>query len=447
LSLNKYVFSYLLSICLLVAPELKAQITESQEMIFQNSVSFKKSIGFDSYGGFVGDNLIWNPLTFNANWQGTLKFSRLIVQEPMIGEAGWMRGFIGQGIQYDFEAKQFTTDAGNKDFSGIFFENMGDIVFYNRNQSEYFEPNFVDLSDLSRHKKLSIASEKTTVHNDFEVANGSILLKDVTLSSLDVKKLKENYFRNIITTNESEITFRLSGNDFMKYKHSGNSTVGLLELSNKIDNYKMGWLDRTMMTMYKDGYTQFNQDGYNTLNIGSFKNFVASGYGTSYISFNMQPNLIGGYKIKSNGADNGAAIMYADVNGYINFASFKTTKTASEMGLDRSVTESNIKNNVVLQIREDKIVTREVEVKLDVWPDYVFKPDYKLKALNELELFIKENSHLPEVPKEAEVLENGVKLGEMNVLLLKKIEELTLYLIQQQKQIDELSRKVEQTNE
>jgi hypothetical protein len=66
----------------------------------------------------------------------------------------------------------------------------------------------------------------------------------------------------------------------------------------------------------------------------------------------------------------------------------------------------------------------------------VFNKDYKLLPLNELTSFITNNNHLPEIPSEKEVLEDGVNMGEMNALLLKKIEELTLYIIKQQQQID-----------
>lgn len=74
------------------------------------------------------------------------------------------------------------------------------------------------------------------------------------------------------------------------------------------------------------------------------------------------------------------------------------------------------------------------------WADFVFHPDYKLPALTDVEQFIQKNGHLPEIPTAAEVKENGVDVGEMNKLLLQKVEEMTLYLIRQQKEIDELKR-------
>lgn len=100
------------------------------------------------------------------------------------------------------------------------------------------------------------------------------------------------------------------------------------------------------------------------------------------------------------------------------------------------------------------IHTQEVKVDLQgaVAPDYVFEhyfhgfsrymPEYKLISLYELEDFVKTNHHLPKVPSAATLDEKGLSLKEMNLLLLEKIEELTLYTIQQQKEIDALKEKV-----
>ena len=84
------------------------------------------------------------------------------------------------------------------------------------------------------------------------------------------------------------------------------------------------------------------------------------------------------------------------------------------------------------------IRSKEVKVEAAPWPDYVFEPNYKLRSLEEIEKFIKSEKHLPEVPSSAEVEENGIALGEMNALLLKKIEELTLHLIELKKENDEI---------
>jgi hypothetical protein len=88
-----------------------------------------------------------------------------------------------------------------------------------------------------------------------------------------------------------------------------------------------------------------------------------------------------------------------------------------------------------------KIVSTEVEVKLyGSWPDFVFQDDFNLMPLNELESFISTNKHLPGVPTEAEVTESGVNLGEMTGILLQKVEEMTLHIIELNKRIEELEK-------
>jgi hypothetical protein len=84
----------------------------------------------------------------------------------------------------------------------------------------------------------------------------------------------------------------------------------------------------------------------------------------------------------------------------------------------------------------------EVQVKANYWSDFVFEDDYQLKDLEEVESFIEENKHLPDIPSENEVLKNGIQLGEMDAKLLQKIEELTLYMIEQNKKIEALLERV-----
>ncbi len=101
---------------------------------------------------------------------------------------------------------------------------------------------------------------------------------------------------------------------------------------------------------------------------------------------------------------------------------------------------TNVSNGYKLAV-EGTIGAREVNVNALTWSDYVFAPEYKLPSLTEVERFIKQNNHLPDVPTAKEVEEKGVNVGEMNALLLKKIEEMTLYMIEMRKEIDELKAK------
>jgi len=101
-----------------------------------------------------------------------------------------------------------------------------------------------------------------------------------------------------------------------------------------------------------------------------------------------------------------------------------------------------------------KIHTQEVLVDLNgaVAPDYVFEKyyqgqsalnsDYQMLDLKSLEAFLKQNHHLPEIPSAQKLKEDGLELKKMNLLLLQKIEELTLYTIEQQKQLDALQDQI-----
>lgn len=91
---------------------------------------------------------------------------------------------------------------------------------------------------------------------------------------------------------------------------------------------------------------------------------------------------------------------------------------------------------------EGGILTEKVRVKLQgEWADYVFDEDYDLMSLSEVESFINENKHLPDVPSAKEVKKEGMDVGEMNSVLLKKIEELTLHIIELEKKVNELQNK------
>ena len=99
-----------------------------------------------------------------------------------------------------------------------------------------------------------------------------------------------------------------------------------------------------------------------------------------------------------------------------------------------------LENNGLLRVRN-------VRVDTETWADYVFKDDYKLMSLAKVEEFIIEKGHLPNIPSEEVILKDGIDVAEMNVLLLQKIEELTLYLIDQEKQILELKKQVININQ
>ena len=89
-------------------------------------------------------------------------------------------------------------------------------------------------------------------------------------------------------------------------------------------------------------------------------------------------------------------------------------------------------------VKTKKIYAESVEVRPDVWADYVFDEDYILMNLIDVSKYIEINKHLPNVPSEDVIKKSGYDLNEMDVILLQKIEELTLYIIKQQQEIEKL---------
>ncbi len=119
--------------------------------------------------------------------------------------------------------------------------------------------------------------------------------------------------------------------------------------------------------------------------------------------------------------------------------------TSSKLGVGVESIDIPIDYNLAVN---GKIICEEVKVQLfSDWPDYVFNKDYYLPSLYEVYDFIGENGHLKDVPSAEEVKQNGINLGEIQVVLLKKIEELTLYTINQQKIIDTQNSEIREINQ
>ncbi|MGN7787286.1 hypothetical protein ACTJIJ_22320 [Niabella sp. 22666] len=115
--------------------------------------------------------------------------------------------------------------------------------------------------------------------------------------------------------------------------------------------------------------------------------------------------------------------------------------TTEEMGIGLQAVPEGYKLAV-----SGKIITEELKVKspATTWPDYVFEFNYKKMPLPELEQFITKNKHLPEIPSAQQVEKEGIELGTNQAALLKKIEELTLYIIDQNKELKKQNEKISQ---
>ena len=161
------------------------------------------------------------------------------------------------------------------------------------------------------------------------------------------------------------------------------------------------------------------------------------GYGTSYIGFNAQRSSSTSWICNSSTTQNGGAVIWSTIYGDILFANLPSDGTSSS----QTFTDNQVRSHVNLKLSADGLLmAKEVKVTLTGWPDYVFGDTYKLMTLEETEQYILDHGHLPDVPSATEVEEEGLSLGEMNKVLMQKVEELTLHVIELQKQIDKLKK-------
>lgn len=151
----------------------------------------------------------------------------------------------------------------------------------------------------------------------------------------------------------------------------------------------------------------------------------------------------------------GSNVAYWDMYAQPSDASFRIRdRQGGGSGIDM-LTVSHTTGNVGIGTTDTKgyklavagsagIVAEKVVVKKQInWPDYVFNESYNLSPLTDLETYIKKHNHLPEVPSAREVEQEGVDLAKTQSVLLKKIEELTLYVIEQDKQNQKLQQRIE----
>jgi hypothetical protein len=202
----------------------------------------------------------------------------------------------------------------------------------------------------------------------------------------------------------------------------------------------------TQLTAAGKWSLHLNGERLSVLNTG----FV--GIGTTAPGFKL--DVVGRIRLGSDGSGSGAwfrnTANTSDV-GFVGMANdnhvgfwgntgagwaLNVNTTNGNVGIGTLTTTTGYKLSVNGSIRAKELVVESG------WADYVFAKNYKLRPLTEVESYIKTNNHLPDVPSATEVQANGVKLGEMQTTLLQKIEELTLYTIESNKQIIALQEKV-----
>jgi len=209
---------------------------------------------------------------------------------------------------------------------------------------------------------------------------------------------------------------------------------------------------------------------------GARGTLIRSGF-YGYTSQDNSGNYYQSWGMRLNGSDNLWYRTYTGANNYLPYTQLSTGGTIVFGGATSNLTtDANPTLNPSMTINvgtgnvgigsinpankldvNGTIHSKSVLVDLNGWSDYVFKKDYPLLSLGEVKAYIDQNHHLPEMPSEQEMIKNGLNVSEMNKLLTKKVEELTLYLIEKdkkgkeqeirinklEKQLEELAKRME----
>lgn len=265
------------------------------------------------------------------------------------------------------------------------------------------------------------------VKGSFQLENGTQGINKVLVSDVNGKATWKN------STSISDWTTATNGTDI--YRPAGNVGIGTatpLEPLHVSGNVRIGNQYTTNITL---GYP------------GPSPSFIKQ-----FIGFNLSND--GTNWLVNNGGQAGASGILTKGSGKMIFTSIPAGAVISDESLSNDyavMTISQGANEGVVKLGGANrgadlfvngiIKSNRIEVRSTTWPDFVFKDDYVLKPLTEVETYIKANKHLPDVPSEKEVKENGIDLAKMDAILLQKIEELTLYNIALNKRLKKLENK------
>lgn len=208
-----------------------------------------------------------------------------------------------------------------------------------------------------------------------------------------------------------------NGYAYLQGVSSAGSSYGNLIINQNGGNVGVGLIN-------PEGQMHITGNGQTTMVLG--RSHISGGYTAMYLGTSA---LSGGYVYLQGVQSGGAA-----------YGNFLINQNGGDVGIGTSTLASGYKLNV-----GGKVICEELKVQLQGnWPDYVFANDYKLKTFDELRSFISTNKHLPNIPASAELEKNGIEVGEMQRKMMEKIEELTLYVLQLENELNKLKKQGDQ---
>ncbi|AXG70669.1 hypothetical protein KORDIASMS9_02913 [Kordia sp. SMS9] len=279
---------------------------------------------------------------------------------------------------------------------------------------------------------LDFANTKLTVHSEAKF-NGSFLVEPrshiftgYSGEALGVKVAPE--FREVnIGSHKGSTRLNTHGNFYVRKW----TTISEFETETISDLENSSWVFKVDMTGKENGLGHiFDRNKTPTVYVGHEKEYLKhSGHANFQVT--GQSDLKHNVNIGTESEEKYELNVFSKV---VNIGKEGTTRSDT-----LNVYHHAVFNNKLVA---DKIAVAANPATFDTWPDYVFETNYNLLSLSEVEAFIKKNKHLPAVPSTKEVAEKGLDLFNINATLLEKIEELTLYTIDQEKQIKKLEERL-----
>lgn len=245
-------------------------------------------------------------------------------------------------------------------------------------------------------------------------------------SSANLQKLKIEVFGGQYVNSNGETTYYVSNRDALTINQTRMGGTNGNQFTLRAFNTNNGGLDFYIYTQ-GNSYTAYSVRSTEVGGTGAFFNLTGNGSSQQLVQCTVQAIAPPGLPSSVSGTEHVLSIN-----------PFMITDAAGNIGINTFNPDSYYKLSVNGPIR-----AKEVKVETG-WADYVFDKGYSLRPLKEVEDYIHQNQHLPDVPSAAEVQKNGVNIGETDALFLKKIEELTLYLIEMKKEIQALQKENDQ---
>lgn len=280
----------------------------------------------------------------------------------------------------------------------------------------------VGIGTSTPQRKLHVVGNSIGI-SDASLNGFSTISNNGTNSTFDSYTGLLNNSSNIIFTNNSNTSAISASTEKMRITGNGNVGIGTSIPSEKLE------INGNLKTVFSTAHIEKNVARIMSIGVSGITGAVNWAIRGVY----QYPN---GVNVNAVGGD---LDLIKSLDGNIILGTKSDGSALGNVGIGTTSIPVGYKLAV-----KGNVIAEKIKVKNSAnWPDFVFEPYYKLPDLLQIETFVKQNKHLPEIPSATEIEKDGLDLGEMNRLLLKKVEELTLYMIEMKKENESLKSRIQ----